>query len=229
MQLHSALCRLCGLCLDMCSFRRLHIPSGQDHRTVFFQLFNGLAVQHIIPNGGIIGVVLVSIRIRLGDKVQTSRLSQFLKDIIGIGRTWNIDGDPVVSLLINLSLGAVLVSTLFQLIPGITHIFRGRIIFHGLISNADTSGEIQPQVDVLHGAGACRTPAHDRRPAKQGRHKYGDDEDSDTLFLLHHVCFLFSAYSSSASAAFIIKAHSIRFCCILQPISYTSLILPVKL
>ena len=53
--------------------------------------------------------------------------------------------DPVVSILIYGSFCTVTVYTLLKLINGITHILSDWILVHCLISNADTTGQIQTQ------------------------------------------------------------------------------------
>ena len=84
-------------------------------------------------------------------KDQGTRFAEFFQNCVCIGNTRNINVDPVTSLLVHNSLGTVVLYTLLQLVNGIGHFFRCRILIYCLIRDADTAGQVKTQLDIIHG------------------------------------------------------------------------------
>ncbi len=109
--------------------------------------------QFILAGARIIGIVGVSVVIRLTDEIKRSRLAKLLENRIGIGDAGDFDRDPVFTLFIDLCLRTVLFNTSLQLIDGIVHIFRGRLLIADcLVGDADTASQIESKLHVMNRA-----------------------------------------------------------------------------
>ena len=82
-------------------------------------------------------------------KLECTRLTELLEDLICVGRTRDIDVDTIASLLVNLGLGRVALCLQLELIDGIRHLLRGRVVFGGLVGDGNTAVQIQAQLNVL--------------------------------------------------------------------------------
>ncbi len=120
--------------------------------------------------------------------------------------------------LIYLSLCTVAVNTLLQLVDVSLISSLRRITLLCLIGNADTASQIKTGLDVFHPV-PVGPNAYSSRIAED-QNEGSQDQDKIPLFFSCSSSLLFSTRrSSSASAAFIMIAHSTRFLCSSHPIS----------
>ena len=94
-------------------------------------------------------VIRISVLVCLCNEIQGTGTSQLFQDLVGICYTGDLDVDTIGTLLIYNSLFTVVLNTLLQLGNSICHIrcIRLFIAYH-LVSDADTTGQIQSQTYV---------------------------------------------------------------------------------
>ena len=109
-------------------------------------------------------------------KLQRAGPSKLLQNGIGVGHTGNLDVNPVPSLLVNHGLGAVALHTLLELIDRIIHLLLGGIVNHRLISDADTAGQVQAQLNIFRRAGPGLSKAYGRTVEQSRRNQSGEQQ-----------------------------------------------------
>ena len=127
----------------------LHVRTFNFNGTVRKQFINGLIqrISALALTG--VGIIFISFRIRLRNKIQCTGPSQILKNCICILHAGNFNIDSICSLLVNNRFCTVIFHTLLKLGHRILHIgFIGSFLTHHLIGNADTAGQIQTQLNV---------------------------------------------------------------------------------
>ena len=139
--------RACGSSLDICTL--------QHDGSICLQFIDGLIQSVRIACIALcIGyclhrVVRIAVLVCLCNEIQGTGTSQLFQDLVGICYTGNLDIDTIGTLLVYNSLFTVVLNTLLQLGNSICHVrcIRLFIAYH-LISDTDTTGQIQSQTDV---------------------------------------------------------------------------------
>ena len=144
-----------GLILDGTCGSGLDIGTFQLDGTVCLQFVDGLVqcvtITYVTLGIGdcLDGVVRIAVTVRLGNEIQGTGTSQLFQDLVRIGYTGDLDIDTVGTLLVYDGFCTVVLYTLLQLCNGICHIRCIRLfIADYLVSDADTTRQIQSQTDV---------------------------------------------------------------------------------
>ena len=143
------------LILDRACGSSLDIGTLQHDGSICLQFIDGLVQSVRIAYIALcIGhclhrVIRIAVLVCLCNEIQGTGTSQFFQDLVGICYTGDLDVDTIGTLLVYNSLFTVVLNTLLQLGNSICHIrcIRLFIAYH-LISDADTTGQIQSQTDV---------------------------------------------------------------------------------
>ena len=94
-------------------------------------------------------------------ELQGTGFSELCQDLIGIGHAGDLYVDTVGAFLVYGGFRRIAVDTLLQLVYGIGHVFRGRILVYGLVGDRYAAFQIESELDVLSGACPCGTPSHE--------------------------------------------------------------------
>src|SRR5699024_2746409 len=107
-----------------------------------------------------------------------------------------------------------------ELVDGVAHLLIRGIFILYLVSNTDTAGQVQAQLDISGSSCACRAKACDTGIGEK-YDQYGCQYQAQYAFFLVHdlypLFFIITSYASSdasARAAFIMMAHSTLLRCI---------------
>ena len=161
-----------------------HLASGQHNAAVSLQLFYGF-IQFISRAVRVQRVIFCTVTAVLPDKVQRTRLPQFLQDLVCVLYSRYLDADTVVSLLVRLSFCTVLLHTPLHLIYSVFHIFSRRCVAFCLIGNAYAALQVEPQINVFCGSHSFSVQPADSYKSQGSDHCRHKDQADYSSALLH--------------------------------------------